>query len=100
LSGSRAGVCAVSVAEFWTGVPPERVPDVAELLDAFAYWDIPREVAERAGDLRYRLARRGYTLHVADALLAGLALSLDAVLVTDNQKDFVHTGVPLIGLRG
>lgn len=63
------------------------------MIDEFAYWETSREAAEAAGDLRHDLARRGITLHVPDALIAGLARTLDAVLVTDNVKDFAYTGV-------
>ncbi len=99
-AGFVAGVCAVSVAEFVSGVPPSRRGWVAPLLDQFAYWDITREAAEVAGMLRHDLARRGIALHVPDSLIAGLARTLDATVVTDNAKDFAHTGVRTVRLRG
>jgi predicted nucleic acid-binding protein len=99
LEGGEAGVCAVSVAEFMTGVPPTKRAWMARVIDQFTYWHLTREAAETAGMLRYDLARRGIALQVPDALIAGLAQALKAVLVTDNAKDFVHTGVPIVRLR-
>lgn len=97
--GCVAGVCAVCVAEFMSGVPASRRGWVTPILDQFAYWDITREAAEVAGMIRHDLARRGIALQVPDSLIAGLARTLDAVVVTDNVKDFVHTGVRIVRLR-
>lgn len=47
-----------------------------------------REAAERAGRYQADWARRGKTLHLADALVAGTARAHGAVLVTDNVVDF------------
>lgn len=98
-SGNDLGVSAVSVSEFMAGVPPSRRTRWGRLLDEFAYWETARDAAELAGMLRYDLARRGTTVHLADALIAGHALVLDAVVLTDNPRDFAHAGVAIRRLR-
>lgn len=98
-AGGDLGVCDVSVSEFMAGVPEHRRDRWRRLLDEFAYWSTSREAAELAGVLRYDLARRGVTVHLGDALIAGLALDLDAVVLTDNPKDFAPAGVPVRRLR-
>lgn len=72
---------------------------MARVIDRFTNWDLTREAAEAAGMLRYDLARRGIALQLPDSLIAGLARTLDAVVVTDNARDFVHTGVRIVRLR-
>lgn len=97
--GNDVGVCAVTVSEFMAGVPTHQRVRWGRLIDEFAYWDISRDAAERAGMLRYDLARSGITVHLADALIAGLAISLEAVVVTDNARHFVRAGVEVRQLR-
>lgn len=98
-AGGDIGVCAVSVAEFLAGTPPSRRERWGRRLDEFRYWDTSRAAAELAGELCHDLARRGRTLHIPDALVAGVALSLDAVVLTDNHKHFAPTGVRTLGIR-
>lgn len=97
--GHALGVCAVSVSEFMTGVPVKRRDRWRRFLDEFAFWETPRDAAELAGMLRHDLARRGITIHLEDAMIAGLALLLDAIVLTDNVRDFLPTGVPIQRLR-
>ncbi len=98
-SGHSLGVSAVTVSEFMAGVPPHQRPRWGRLIHEFAYWDTTRNAAELAGMLRYDLARRGITVHLADSLIAGLAIVLEAVVLTDNPRDFAHAGVSMRRLR-
>ena len=98
-NGGSLGICDVSASEFMAGVPDHQRARGGQLLDEFVYWDTPRRAAELAGALRYDLARRGVIVHLEDALIAGLALVLGAVVLTDNAKDFAHVGVPVRRLR-
>ena len=45
-------------------------------------------IAEKAGELRRRLAQQGPKLRLPDALIAATALTEGAVLVTHNVKDY------------
>lgn len=88
-SGAELGVCAVNVAEFASGVPNGQMFHWDRLLDEFQYWDISREAAARAGAYRHTLARRGTTLQLPDALVAAVAATRGATILTDNVKHFL-----------
>ena len=92
-------MCAVNVAEFFTGIPPEQAPHWHWLMSKFHYWDISEEAAARAGAYRYALRRRGLVLALPDALVAGVAATRDATILTDNLRDFRLLNLPLQPLR-
>lgn len=50
--------------------------------------DVDEVIAEKAGELRRRVAQRGRKLRLPDALIAATALTEGAVLVTHNVKDY------------
>ncbi|MAG37680.1 MAG: hypothetical protein CL878_15705 [Dehalococcoidia bacterium] len=97
--GDEVAVCAINVAEFYTGIPPEERPHWRRFLAALPHWVITREAAERAGSCRYDLARQGQALSLADALLAAVAQEYGATLITENTKDFPLPGIRLLSLR-
>ena len=68
------------------------------LLDALEYVAVSPEDARWAGSQRRRNRRAGKrTPGTADALIAALAKSLDATVVTRNAKDFAAFDVPVLG---
>ncbi len=87
-SGDELAVCAVNVAEFYTGVPPERRAIWDTFVSSLRYWEITAEAARRAGCLRHDAARGGRTLSTADALVGAVVQERGAVIVTDNVKDY------------
>lgn len=80
--------CAVNVAEVYAGMHPEEAKLTDRLLHSLEYYEITREVACRAGRLRYDWARKGKTLSLADVLIAAVALTFDLTLMTDNLKHY------------
>lgn len=97
-TGWTLGVCAVSVAEFLAGVPRPRRAQTEWWLANFEYWDISREAAVLAGTLRHDLARQGRAFHIPDALMAATAIIIDAVLLTNNVKDYQVQDLKLMRL--
>jgi hypothetical protein len=49
-----------------------------------------------AGQWRYDFARQGVTLHIADALIAAVAMEEEASLITANLKDFPMSGLQVL----
>ena len=78
----------VNVAEIERGVRQAERRSAEALLDRMEYLLTTKEAAERAGRYQADWARKGKTLHLADALVAGTARAHGAVLVTDNVSDF------------
>jgi predicted nucleic acid-binding protein len=97
-AGGVPGVCAVCVAEFLTGVPLPWRSTWERWVSDFAYWEISFQAAAQAGAFRFDLARKGRTIHFADALMAATAIETDATLVTNNIKDFPIQGLRLLRL--
>jgi len=87
-AGHVVGVCCVNVAEIERGIRPRERKAAEALLARLAYLPTTQEAAVRAGRYMAELARRGRTLHLADALVAATARTHGAVLVTDDVADF------------
>ena len=86
--GDMVALNAVSVAETYSGVPPNDLARIDTLLGAFEYWPIEWAVARLAGEYRYKYGREGRKLGAPDAILGAHAISEDATLITDNIRDF------------
>lgn len=99
-AGDELGVCAINVAEFYAGIPPEKRPTWDEFVDALRYWEISRAAARSAGHFRHDFARQGKVLSTTDALVAAVAQEQGAVIVTNNVKDYPMEGVQILALKG
>ena len=86
-------VCAISVAEVFAGLRDEDREATALFLSTLAYFDVPFDIARASGELQYAFARRGQTLKLTDVLIGASALARDAILLTDNVKDFALPGL-------
>ena len=98
-AGDELGICAVNVAEFYAGLPPEHHVLWDKFLGSLHYWDITREATASAGSDRYRFARQGQQLATTDVLIATVARQHKAVIVTDNLKDYPMTDIQLRSLK-
>jgi tRNA(fMet)-specific endonuclease VapC len=86
--GDQLAVNAVSMAETYSGVPPEDLDWVDFLFRGFEYWPLDQAVARLAGEYRHKYGQQGRKLPVADVLLGAHAVSEDATLITNNERDF------------
>jgi predicted nucleic acid-binding protein len=69
---------------------------IRNLLDALEYVSTTPEAARWAADSRLRRHRSGGKLGLGDALIAGIASTLGAIVVTRNRPDFERQGVPVL----
>lgn len=95
-SEEEVGVCAINIAEFFTGLPVAKRREWVEFFDALAFWDITKEAAFQAGYFRYDFLRKGKSLTTADTLVAAVAKQEDAVIITNNVKDYPMKEVTLL----
>ena len=86
--GHSLCVSCVNVAEIERGIRPRERKAAGALLDRLAFLVTTKEAAVRAGRYQVEFEKRGQTVHLADALVAGTARVHGAVLVTDNVADF------------
>lgn len=89
----------INVAEIERGARPAERRAIDLLLRRLDFLTTTQEAAARAGRYQADWRRRGKTLHLADALIAGTARSHGAVLVTDNVEDFPMRDVKAARLR-
>jgi predicted nucleic acid-binding protein len=88
-------VCDAVVAEaFSKGTDDER-RSIASLIDAVEYVSTAPDAAKWAGEAR-RLRGAAGPRTLGDALIAGVAWSLGATIVTRNPDDFLRMGVPVL----
>ena len=97
-SGDELGVCAINVAEFFSGIPSDQRASWDEFIGALQYWDIAQEAARQAGFFRYDFARKGRQLSTTDTLVAAVACQRGATIVTNNVKDYPIREVRLLSL--
>jgi len=87
--GDTLGYCTINLIEVYTGMRPGEEDVTNTWLDRLVYYDVTKEIARRAGSLRYERRRRGQTLSLADATIAAVAVHHRLTLMTDNQKHFL-----------
>ena len=100
LEGHLLACCPVNVAEIYAGMRPKEEAPTAQFLKSLHYYEISWEVARKAGLLKGEYARRGFTLSLADALIAAVALTHGLPLLTDNVKHFPMKDLELYPLPG
>jgi tRNA(fMet)-specific endonuclease VapC len=93
LSPEEVGISSIVGAELWFGVAHSQQKNQNEaalndFLDYATLLDWPREASPLYGKIRAGLQKLGTPIGAMDLLIASHALFLDAVLVTNNTKEF------------
>jgi|SRR3954451_10564870 len=97
--GDELGVCAINLAEFFAGLPPQQRTQWEQFLSALQLWEITSAAAIQAGIWRYDFAHQGVTLSTTDTLVAAVAKEQQAIIVTNNLKDYPMSGLHLLPLK-
>lgn len=89
----EVGISSVVEFEFRLGINLQRTGtrqhrDALELLSRTPVYAFDHYAAAEAAQISSTLRQRGRTIGVMDVLIAGHAVALGKVLVTDNVKDF------------
>lgn len=87
--------CDASVIEALSSGTEEEIEVIRRLVAALEYVSTSPDAAEWAAASRRRRGRSG-PRHLGDAIIAGVAWSLDATVVTRNARDFEALGVPVL----
>ena len=88
-------VCDAVVAEALSRGNDDERRAISTLIDAVEYVATDPAAARWAGEARRR-SDRSSPRHLGDALIAGVAWSFGATVVTRNPDDFVRMGVPVL----
>lgn len=87
--------CDAVVVEALSSGSPEELRVIERLVQALEYVSTSPDAAVRAAGFRRR-QRRTSRRHLGDAIIAGVAWSLGATIVTRNPRDFEGQGVPVL----
>jgi predicted nucleic acid-binding protein len=98
-SKATIACCAVNVSEVYAGMRPHEADATDALMSSLEYLEITWRMAREAGRLKYREARKGRTISLADAMIAAVALDKGITLITDNVKHYRIQGLKLYPLR-
>lgn len=97
--GVRPTVTPVGAAEVWVGAQLGSTAEreaTASLLESLTWLSFTRQAAELAGDIRASLTENGEVIGITDAMIAGLAIDHDEVLVT---RDWHFERIPDLRTR-
>ena len=87
--------CDVVVTEALSKGPDEEILVIGSLIRALEYISTHPDAARWAGESRRQRSATG-PRSLSDAVIAGVARSLDAIVVTRNPRDFERQGVPVL----
>ena len=80
---------AVTRVELLVGARTNRqLRDIQLLLGAIPTLPLDEPAADRAAEVKRHLDRQGVSIGMADALIAGIVLAHDAILLTRNARHF------------
>mgnify|MGYP006293601423 FL=1 len=86
----RLATTVITAFELWAGAvgSAKREHAVETLLDALSLISLDSQSARVASHVRHSLSKRGRTIGMADALIAGICIEQRAILLTRNVKHF------------
>lgn len=98
LATGEATLCGPIVTELRRGLSASKRKHVLQLLSGCSILEAPAELWVEAGDLGYRLGRKGVAVKTLDLLIAVHAIFHDAELLSADS-DFRHISNAGVGLR-
>lgn len=95
LRGFTLAICPITVAELYAGMRKGEEQGMEELLSAFQWLPLTRDVARKAGEMVASKRRAGRTHSLDDMMIAATAIHYGYTLITSNRKDFAVPGIHL-----
>jgi predicted nucleic acid-binding protein len=86
--GKPLASCPVTITEVYAGMRPHEEKATRAFMKSLVFLPVTAEIAEQAGLLKQRYAKRGKVLSVQDATIAAISIAYGCMLVTENTKDF------------
>ncbi|HET8571030.1 MAG TPA: PIN domain-containing protein [Candidatus Limnocylindria bacterium] len=94
--GAELFTCDVVTCEALSGGTDEHLEVIGRLLEPLEYVSTSPTAARRAGASRLTRHRAEGRLGLGDALIAAVAVEIDASVVTRNRPDFERQGAPTL----
>ena len=96
--GDTPCTCDIVVAEVFTGLAPGEEGRAVQLFGALEYLPTTMAAARQAGEWRHQYRRRGRAYATTDCLIAAVAVTHQAALVTGNLRDFPMPELTIVPL--
>lgn len=94
--GAELYTCDIVTCEALSGGTDDHLQAIRALVRPLEYVATSPSAARWAGQSRLTRHRGGGKLGLGDALIAGVAADLDAIVVTRNRPDFARQGVRVL----
>ena len=85
--GQPLASCPITITEVYAGMRAQEEKATRAFMGSLVFLPVTSEIAEHAGHLKARYARRGKALSVQDATIAAVSIAYGCTLVTENVKD-------------
>ena len=86
--GQPLASCPITITEVYAGMRAHEEKTTRAFMASLVFLPVTSEIAEQAGYLKARYARRGKVLSLQDATVAAVSIAHGCTLVTENIKDF------------
>lgn len=94
--GETVGCCCINVAEIHAGMREKERDKTEQFIESLYYFEVTREAAALAGELKREYAKKGITLSTADTIIAAVCMVYQLILVTENVKHFPYPNLTVI----
>lgn len=86
--GDIAGCCCINIAETYAGMRKKEKEKTDRFIESLYYFEVTKEVAKLAGELRQKCFKKGKTLATTDVIITAAAMIYNLILITKNVKHY------------
>ena len=86
--GDTAGCCCINIAETYAGMREKEKEKTNEFIETLYYFEVSKEIAKLAGELRRKYIKKGKILATTDVIIAATAIKHRLTLLTKNVKHY------------
>ena len=86
--GDIVGCCCINIAETYTGMREKEKEKTDRFIESLYYFEVTKQTAKLAGQLRRRYIKKGETLSTADVIIVATAMNYDVTLLTKNVQHY------------
>ena len=86
--GDIAGCCCINIAETYAGMRKKEKEKTDRFIESLYYFEVTKEVAKLAGELKQKCFKKGKTLATTDVIITATAMTYSLTLITKNVKHY------------
>ncbi|GAH30697.1 unnamed protein product [marine sediment metagenome] len=86
--GDIAGCCCINIVETYAGMREKEKEKTDRFIESLYSFEVTKEIAKLAGELRRNYVKKGKTLAVTDVIIAATAITYALTLITKNVEHY------------